>query len=83
MLKIESILEKPHILKILTKKWLIIQYKKSKINILNWVYTWNNLKYKKPKQNNILYFRINKQFRALSRLDNGVLIVFNIDNHQN
>lgn len=83
MLNVNNIYEEDYILEFLEKRNLISQYKKSKQNILNWVYSWNKLWYKEPKKSWILYFRINKQFRALCRFDWDNLIVFNIDNHQN
>jgi hypothetical protein len=82
MFNIKQILEKDYILEFLEKRNIFEQYKKSKVNILNWNYTWNKIWYKEPKKDQIIYFRINKQFRALCRLDWNTLIVFNIDNHQ-
>ncbi|NDK08920.1 hypothetical protein EOM39_06815 [Candidatus Gracilibacteria bacterium] len=83
MLNVNNIYEEDYILEFLEKRNLISQYKKSKQNILNGVYSGNKLGYKEPKKSGILYFRINKQFRALCRFDGDNLIVFNIDNHQN
>jgi plasmid maintenance system killer protein len=36
----------------------------------------------KPKEAGIYAFRINKQFRVMSVFRDGVLLVFEIDNHQ-
>ena len=83
MFKILFIKEKEYILNFLFKRNLLNQYKKSKINILSWNYIWNKIWYKKPKKDEIIYFRINRQYRALCRLEKDILIVFDIDNHQN
>lgn len=84
MFKIDKIFEENYVFDYLDKRNLLKQYKKSKENILNWLYSWNKLWYKEPKKDWIIYFRINKQFRALWRLsDWNILIVFDIDNHQN
>lgn len=83
MFNIDEIKEKEYIFKYLEIRNILKQYKKSKTNILNWNYTWNKIWYKQPKKDEIIYFRINKQYRALCRFENSVLIVFSIDNHQN
>lgn len=84
MLRIEKIFEENYIFEYLEKRNLLKQYKKSKQNILEWIYSWNKIWYKEPKKEWIIYFRINKQFRALCRLSElNTLIVFEIDNHQN
>ncbi len=83
MLWINQIYEEDYILKYLKERDLIKQYKKAKNNILSGNYTGNKLWYKQPKQDGILYFRINKQYRALCRIiENKSMIVFDIDNHQ-
>jgi hypothetical protein len=79
---IKLILEEDYILEYLEKRNILKQYKKSKSNILNWNYSWNKIWYKEPKKDEIIYFRINKQFRALCRINWIKLIVFDIDNHQ-
>jgi len=83
MFNIELIQEEIYILEYLEKRNLLNQYKKSKSNILSWRYIWNKIWYREPKKDQIIYFRINKQYRALCRLDWKNLIVFDIDNHQN
>ncbi|EKD29656.1 MAG: hypothetical protein ACD_78C00321G0004 [uncultured bacterium (gcode 4)] len=83
MFRIQKILEKEYILEYLEKRNILVQYKKSKANILSWNYAWNKIWYREPRKDEIIYFRINRQFRALCRLDWTSLIVFDIDNHQN
>lgn len=84
MLKINKIFEENYIYDFLEKRNLLNQYKKSKQNIIKWNHSWNKLLYRKPKKDWIIYFRINKQFRALWRFINKEeLIIFDIDNHQN
>lgn len=82
MFKIENIYEEDYIQEYLEKRNLFNQYKKSKNNIIEGIYSWNKLWFKEPKQEWIIYFRINKQFRALCRKVENTLIVFDIDNHQ-
>ena len=83
-MKINNIFEDEWILEYLVKRNLLKQYKKAKINILNWLNTRNYFKQRNPKGSNIWYFRINKQFRAYWSFDwENNLIVFKIDNHQN
>ena len=83
MFIISCISEQEYILNFLIKRNLLNQYKKSKKNILSWNYIWNKIWFKKPKKDDIIYFRINKQYRALCRFEWNNLIVFDIDNHQN
>jgi alpha-L-arabinofuranosidase len=83
MLKINKISEEEYMLEFLEKRSLLKQYKKSKENILLWLHSWNKIWFREPKKEWIIYFRINRQFRALCRLSNtDELIVFDIDNHQ-
>lgn len=82
MFKINIIKEEFYILDYLNKRWILNQYKKSKNNILSWNYSWNKIWLKEPKKDLVVYFRINKQFRALYKLEGNSLIVFEIDNHQ-
>lgn len=84
MLKINKIFEESYIYDFLEKRNLLKQYKKSKQNIIKWNHSWNKLWYREPKKDWIIYFRINRQFRALWRFINkDELIIFDIDNHQN
>ncbi len=83
MFNIKIIEEEDYILDFLLKRNLLNQYKKVKKNIIFWNTIQANLKFRKPKWLWILYFRINKQFRAYCYLEKEKLIVFKIDNHQN
>ena len=83
MIKVEKVIEIEWIKDFLIKRNLVKQYKKSKISILAWLVWWTDLKTREPKEKLIWSFRINKQFRALCKLENEELIVFKIDNHQN
>ena len=84
-LKILRIEEEDYIPKELLKMNLLIQYKKAKDKILSWIISKSlDLKFRKPKSDNVISFRINKQFRAFWHLEwKHTLIVFKIDNHQN
>jgi len=80
--KINKILETIKIRDFLLKRRLLAQYIRKKESILLSNFTWNYLKLREPKKDEIWYFRINKQFRALWYLDNKILKIFDIDNHQ-
>jgi len=83
MFKFLDIEEEFEILDFLQKRNLVEQYKKAKSNILIWNFWWNKIDYRKPKKDNIIYFRINKQFRAYWHIEWNKLVVFAINNHQN
>ncbi len=78
------ILEKKEILSYLMKRNLLKQYKKSTKYILQWMWKSVDLKKREPKEDEILYFKINNQYRAFCFFDKDFdLIVFKIDDHQN
>jgi len=79
---IEKVLISDDLIDFLEKRRLSEQYKKAKKYILKWLYKQVNLKLREPKKIGIYYFRINKQFRALAKLDWNTLKIFDIDNHQ-
>jgi plasmid maintenance system killer protein len=82
-MKINNIFENDKILLYLYKRRLLDQYKKMKNMILSWKSINADLKERNPKGNNIWYFRINKQFRAIwSFNEKWNLIIFKISNHQ-
>jgi len=84
MIEIENIFEQEKILKILEKKDILFQYKKAKRKILSWVNSKSlDLKFRKPKADGIISFRINNQFRAFCFLRWSDLIIYEINNHQN
>ncbi len=66
----------------LVKRWLEKQYIKAKEYILDWNFKNVDFKIREPKKDNIYYFRINKQYRALVKLENETLTVLKISNHQ-
>ena len=68
----------------LRKRGLISQYQKAKRYLLEGHLLQTRFKERNPKGSGIWYFRINRQFRALGVFDEeGTLIVFEIDDHQN
>ena len=83
MNSIEKILISPKLIEYLQSRQLEKQYKKAKNYILSWVGKNVNLKLREPKAEKIWYFRINKQYRAVWRLQWSVLRIYAIDNHQN
>lgn len=79
---IKNIFESDEVLYYLEKRNLIKQYKKAKNFVLLWFYENVSLKKREPKNENIYYFRINKQFRAIWYIENSNLYILEIDNHQ-
>lgn len=81
---VSRIFEKDKIYLYLKKRGLLEQYKKAKAYLLVGRITQVRFKERNPKGSGIWYFRINRQFRALCVFDEeGDLIIFDIDNHQN
>jgi hypothetical protein len=80
---IQKILISDDLTYFIEKRNLYNQYKKATSYILKWLFKQVDLKLRQPKKDNIYYFRINKQYRAICRLDEGILKVFDIDDHQN
>lgn len=82
MFNINNIRETEKVVKLLEKRQLIKAYQKAKQDILAQKFSGNFLKYRQPKKDQVLYFRVNKQFRALGELRDNTLVVSAIDNHQ-
>ncbi|MCK5459667.1 hypothetical protein KAI52_00965 [Candidatus Parcubacteria bacterium] len=81
-MKIIRIVERKEVVLYLEKRNLLRQYKKAKNFLLAGGFYLTDFKKRKPKEDGIWYFRINRQFRALAYLDNDILVVFDINNHQ-
>lgn len=79
---IKNIFESDEVIKYLLKRNLVKQYKKAKNFILLWYFENVSLKKREPKEDEIYYFRINKQFRAIWYIQNNNFYVLEIDNHQ-
>lgn len=79
---IKTILISDDLINYLKSRKLENQYQKSKEYVLDWNLKRVNFKLREPKKNWIYYFRINKQYRALAVLDNEILKIFDIDDHQ-
>ncbi len=80
---IKQVLISDDLIDFFEKRNLEKQYKKSKSYLLEWHYKQIRFKLRQPKKDWIYYFRINKQFRALCKLEWEILKIFDIDNHQN
>ena len=80
---ISKVLIAPKALEYIQKRQLEKQYLKAKKYILWWYISSTSLKLREPKSDEIWYFRINKQYRALCKLEWDILYVLAIDNHQN
>ena len=68
-------------LEYLRERQLIKQYLKAKKFIISWNLQNVDLKLREPKSDGVWYFRINKQYRAHARYEDGILWIFYIDNH--
>ena len=80
---INKILIAEDLINFIEKRKLDNQYKKAKNYILKWLFRQVNLKLREPKRDKIYYFRINKQYRAICKIEWDILKIFDIDNHQN
>jgi len=80
----KNIFETSKVLKYLQERHLLKQYKKAKNYILSNNITQVGFKRRKPKERELYYFRINKQYRAWWKFNQeGNFVVWKIDNHQN
>ena len=80
---ISKILISDDLIEFIEKRNLINQYNKTKNYLLKWFFRQVNLKLREPKKDKIYYFRINKQYRAICKIEWDILKIFDIDNHQN
>lgn len=81
-MQITNIIESKEVAQYLKKRGLLKQYKKAKTYLLLGNFQQIDFKKRKPKKDQIWYFRINQQFRALCYFTNDKLVVFEVDNHQ-
>jgi len=81
-MKIDRILETQAAATYLKKHNLLAPYQKVKAHILAGHYSGAQLRKRRPKTDDIWYFRINKKFRAFAYLEGVTLKVFAIDDHQ-
>lgn len=70
------------VLQYLEKKNLRKQYIKAKWNVEHDHTSGTQLRKREPKSDDMWYFRINRQYRALCYRDGDTLIVFDVDDHQ-
>ena len=80
-MKIIKIIEYKDIVDYLEKRNLLEKYKKAKNFLLSENSSMVDLKKRKPKQDEIWQFRIDKQFRAFCYFEEEMIIVFHIDKH--
>lgn len=81
-MNIKEIQESEKVVNYLIKRKLLKQYKKSKNYILKGKEQNTKLKKKQPKTDNVYYFRINKQYRAVWDIEKWIFTIFEISNHQ-
>lgn len=81
-MKVKKIIERNDVASYLEQRNLAKQYKKAKKYILFGFFGLVDFKKRKPAKDGVWYFRINKQFRAICYLEESVLVVVEISNHQ-
>ncbi len=81
-LTLKRIIESKKVASFLIRRRLEQQYKKAKHYLLAANFTVVDFAVRKPKQDRIFYFRINKQYRAWGVLNDEILKVYKIDDHQ-
>ncbi len=71
--------------KYLQERNLVWQYLKAKNYILSWDFKSVDFKIRQPKNDNVYYFRLNKQFRIfwVFDADTKIFKIKSVDNHQN
>ncbi len=79
---INNVFESDDVLIYLEKRNLIKQYKKAKNFILLWYFENASLKKREPKDEDVYYFRINKQYRAIWYIENNNFYILEIHDHQ-
>ena len=79
---IREIIERKDVLEYLKARLILDQYKKAKNFILLENLSLVNLKKRKPKSDGVWYFRINKKYRAFCYIEDDILVVFEINDHQ-
>ena len=79
---IREVLIEEQSLAYLKQRGLDKQYFKAVRLILIWYYDSVDLRKRRPKKADIYYFKINKQFRAIGKIKEGVFWVTSISNHQ-
>ncbi|PID84466.1 hypothetical protein CSB09_00905 [Candidatus Gracilibacteria bacterium] len=82
-MEFKEIIESEGVVRFLKRKQMIKSYLKAKYFLEKGFLQNVDFKIRQPKQAGIYYFRINKQYRALGKVENGILKVFEISDHQN
>jgi len=77
-----QILEMHGVEEILKEKQIYKLYIKAKNNILAGYFTGTRFKKREPKKDDLWYFRINKQYRAIGKFRWDTFVVGHIDDHQ-
>lgn len=82
MPQIHSILEAPGVEEYLLSRNLLKRYLKVKRDLLQGRLKQADFKKRQPKSQDVYYFRINQQFRAIGYFEGATFYVAHIDNHQ-
>ncbi len=82
MVNIIKVVELKKVAKYLKSRNLLKQYLKQKDILLSGGLKQIDFKLKNPKSEEVYYFRINRQFRAIGYIEDNIFIVADIDNHQ-
>ena len=76
------IVEVPGLIDYLEKRQLRKQYEKSKKYVLMWLFKEVDFRKSEPKEDNVFYFKINVQYRAIGYMDWEAFKVTEISGHQ-
>jgi len=84
MLVPHRVLVAPKVEDLIRKRWLYTQFLKAKNNLLHgFVLFGIQLRKRQPTTDDIWYFRINNQYRAIGKFDqDGDFLVLSLDDHQ-
>ncbi len=77
-----KVFEERGIVDYIKKRNLVKPYLKAKKFMENGLYEIVDLRKRKPKSANILYFKIDKKYRAIGYVENNTFIVTEISDHQ-
>lgn len=78
-----TVRERLDVIEYIEKRNLVAQYKKAKKYIEEGHLQSVRFQKRKPLADEIWYFRINKQYRAICYIEGDLVNVFEIDDHQN
>lgn len=77
-----KVLEEDGIVAYIKKRNIVKPYLKAKSHMEKGFYELVDLRKRKPKSANLLYFKIDKKYRAIGYVENNIFIITEISDHQ-